>query len=330
MLARRSLAQPTCRSRHGRAAGHSLTKPQRPGLQSNTTSTNTRPTLPPPPALPDTADLNPAITTAGAVLLGLPASVALDELLDTLSPRVDCLANSTTAGGVKLFVARPPSGGAAPAGGKRPGVILIHQILGLQQRECDLATALAAEEGVVAVAPDTFKGQSTLWPFRAITLGFKYALRPGTSWGAESVHEAVQWLKAQPDVDPDRIVVAGFCYGGGSAVRYAAAYPGEAAGVCIFYGRPLLEASEVAKLGRTPVLGLYGTRDSQFPKDMLDKFQADLIAAEVPARLELFEGEGHAFVKDVGAVRQGGSAGRAWALFRDFVRSVAGAPAIAR
>lgn len=52
--------------------------------------------------------------------------------------------------------------------------------------------------------------------------------------------------------------------------------------------------------------------------------QANLTAAGVPHRLELFEGEGHAFVKDVGATRGQGAAARAWRLFRDFVRQVAG------
>ncbi|KAG2433537.1 hypothetical protein HYH02_012654 [Chlamydomonas schloesseri] len=338
-----------------------------------------------PAALPE---FGPAVAAA-ALVLGLPASVLIDEALDTASPRVNSIANEN-AKGVRMFVARPP----APAGGsgaptKRPAVILIHQILGLQRREADLAAALAAQEDVVAVAPDCFQGQSTLWPFRAITLGFRanlqqqqatrvllglfraclakgvllvavwdgprlclkargtaltallvnkfvetdswrrgragnsYALRDGASWGVESVHEAVRWLKAQPDVDPDRIIVAGFCYGGGAAVRYAAAYPGEAAAVTIFYGRPLLEASEVAKLGRTPVLGLYGTKDAQFPASMLEKFKADLTASGVPHRLEMFEGEGHAFIKEAKSVEQGGAAGRAWELFRAFIRDVA-------
>lgn len=274
--------------------------------------------------------------------LGLPATVIIDEALDTASPRVNDITNATTTGGVRLFVARPKDGGKLDAGGeaqapsaagtagavqqgvRRPGVVLIHQILGLQRREVELALELAEQEGVVAVAPDTFKGQSTLWPFRAIALGFKYALREGASWGVDSVHEAVTWLKSQPDVDPDRIIVAGWCYGGGAAVRYAAAHPGQAAGVAIFYGRPLLTAAEVARLGRTPVLGMYGTRDSQFPPDMLRGFEANLTAAGVPHRLELFEGEGHAFVKDVGATRGQGAAARAWRLFRDFVRQVAG------
>lgn len=146
------------------------------------------------------------------------------------------------------------------------------------------------------------------------------------------------------------------------------------------------QASEVAKLGRTPVLGLYGTRDTQFPAAMLDKFQvgtlpccamrlcprampdlpehteyfatslpdsmklairvdrrrstflprcsisacchtsalqADLNAAGVPNRLERFEGEGHAFIKEAKSVEVGGAAGRAWSLFCAFVQDVA-------
>ncbi|PNH03836.1 hypothetical protein TSOC_010068 [Tetrabaena socialis] len=56
----------------------------------------------------------------------------------------------------------------------------------------------------------------------------------------------------------------------------------------------------------------------------LRKAMADLTAAGVPHRLERFEGEGHAFLRDAAAVRQGGAAGRAWGLFREFVREVAG------
>lgn len=33
--------------------------------------------------------------------------------------------------------------------------------------------------------------------------------------------------------------MAGFCYGGGSALRYAAKHPGSAKAVGVFYGRPL-------------------------------------------------------------------------------------------
>lgn len=45
-------------------------------------------------------------------------------------------------------------------------------------------------------------------------------------------------LQAQPAVDASKVVVSGFCYGGGAAVRYAASHPGSVAGVVIFYGEP--------------------------------------------------------------------------------------------
>ncbi len=114
-------------------------------------------------------------TAVGAVALGLPATVIIDEALDTARPRVNDITNATTYGGVRLFVARPKDGGQHGAGGeaqaapgtgdagdvrqavRRPGVVLIHQILGLQRREVELAVEVAQQEGVVAVAPDTFK-----------------------------------------------------------------------------------------------------------------------------------------------------------------------------
>ena len=45
----------------------------------------------------------------------------------------------------------------------------------------------------MAVAPDTFQGQSTLWPFRAIFLGYQYAFRQGATWGVPDLHAVVQW-----------------------------------------------------------------------------------------------------------------------------------------
>lgn len=87
---------------------------------------------------------------ATALVLGLPASVLLDELLDTASPRVNTLTN-VDANGVRIFVARPNSSGDDGSDAARtniasqphtttrpvrlPAVILIHQILGLQRRE---------------------------------------------------------------------------------------------------------------------------------------------------------------------------------------------------
>ncbi|GLI69775.1 hypothetical protein VaNZ11_014462, partial [Volvox africanus] len=168
-----------------------------------------------PKALP--LDDPPGKVVAAALFLGLPASVLLDEVLDTVAPRVNAVTNEES-NGVRFFVARPGTGTSTEAWSasttelgtfpkRRMAVILIHQILGLQKREADLAQALADEEGVVALAPDTFCGQSTSWPFRAIMLGFKYALREGASWSrctrlsdgsrpSRTLTQIASWLRA--------------------------------------------------------------------------------------------------------------------------------------
>ncbi len=53
-------------------------------------------------------------------------------------------------------------------------------------------------------------------------------------------------LQQQPGVDAARIAVVGFCYGGGAAIRYAAAHPEAVAAVGVFYGRPLEEVGGVS------------------------------------------------------------------------------------
>jgi hypothetical protein len=82
-------------------------------------------------------------------------------------------------------------------------------------------------------------------------------------------------LKQQPGVDPARVCVAGFCFGGASALRYAASHPGEAAAVAVFYGRPLEGGGSglYAPLAGVPVYAVYGSRDNQFPPEAVDGFE---------------------------------------------------------
>ncbi|KIY99957.1 carboxymethylenebutenolidase [Monoraphidium neglectum] len=183
----------------------------------------------------------------------------------------------------------------------------------------DLAT-----RGYVAVAPDTFGGRCTTWIPRALALAYPHALKPGATWGVEAVHSAVEWVKQQPGVDPSRVAVAGFCYGGGSALRYAAAYPGSAAAVGVFYGRPLQEGTAAAyaalAAGGIPVFGAFGGRDQQFPPAVVDAFESELASAGVAFDIRRYPNQGHAFIGDVAATRDAGSdAADAWGAFVEFL-----------
>ena len=85
--------------------------------------------------------------------------------------------------------------------------------------------------------------------------------------------------------------------------------------VVVFYGRPL----EAVRGLRGPVLGIFGTKDSQFPAAQVDAFEALLGERRIDAYILRFEGEGHAFVTDLAATRAPGAAQDAWAAFTKFL-----------
>lgn len=267
-------------------------------------------------------------TTALTLAAALPASILVDDVLDRAIDRIGRVTNAQTENGTRMYVAQPASSERATPKG-RPAVVLIHQIFGLQQREVGLCDDLAAN-GYVSIAPDTFGGQCSTWIPRALAIAYPRALKPGATWGVETVKDAVEWLKQQPGVDPERIAVAGFCYGGGSALRYAAGHPGGAAAVGVFYGRPLTQAVGGAEgvepgplyqpLAGVPVFGVFGGRDTQFPQPVVDAFEAGMLAAGVPNEVRRYPSQGHAFISDVVDTKQAGSdAADAWAAFLAFL-----------
>ena len=107
-----------------------------------------------------------ALRLAAAVLGGIPASVALDEVADREGQRVRALTNAQTAEGVRLYVAHPAS---VHAGEPAPVVILIHQARRVRQRniaaQCSAARGRAARLRLREPARRPFAESPTV-PFR--------------------------------------------------------------------------------------------------------------------------------------------------------------------
>ena len=139
-------------------------------------------------------------------------------------------------------------------GARRPGVIVIHEIFGLND-DIRRITARVADLGYVALAPDLFDTGSVrvLCVLRALL-----ALRRREGPAFADLEAARAWLARRPEVDAARAGVVGFCLGGGFALLYAVRAPLAAAGV--FYGEVPRSADELR--GVCPVLaGLRAPHD---------------------------------------------------------------------
>jgi carboxymethylenebutenolidase len=243
----------------------------------------------------------------------LVGSVAVDALVG--GGRVAALTNTAipNAAGqpIAAYVARPPGEGPFPA------VIMLHEFWGLKEDILGKADALA-EQGYVVVAPDMYRGQTTDWLLRAIYL----ALTVPEAQALNDLDPVFDWLQAEPDVDPDRIVVMGFCYGGGKALQYSLRNP-ELAATGVFYGS--LE-SDPAALGQLPgpVLGIFGAEDRAPSPEQVAAFETGLQAAGVDHEVTIYDGVGHAFVTDMQAIRRGGAQGEAWKQFVAWLERVVG------
>jgi carboxymethylenebutenolidase len=248
-----------------------------------------------------------------ALLLLLTGSIAVDALLGR--DRVEQLTNTTITGPdgqeIRAYVARPD------APGDHPGVVMIHEFFGLRPDIVEKAEALA-EEGYVVVAPDTYRGQSTGWVPRAIFLRVTLPMERVVG----DLDAAFDWLAGQSDVDPDRVAVMGFCYGGDAALQYSLAHPKPAA-TGIFYGSLVTDPAQLQRLPG-PVLGIFGEEDASIPLSEVNAFQVALDAARIPNQITVYPGVGHAFVGGMEEINAGGAAGAAWAEFLAWLEGTIG------
>ncbi len=248
-----------------------------------------------------------------AFVVFLAGSVIVDALIG--GSRVEQLTNTEIAGPdgqmIRAYVARPD------APGTYPGVVMIHEFFGLRQDIVEKAEALA-DEGYVVVAPDTYRGKTTGWIPRAIFLRITTRMEQVVG----DLDATFDWLAGQSDVDPERIAVMGFCYGGDAALQYSLAHAKPAA-TGIFYGSLVTDPAQLSRLPG-PVLGIFGAEDASIPLGEVEAFQIGLNAAGIPNQITVYPGVGHAFVGGIDEIRAGGAPGEAWAEFLAWLQTTIG------
>jgi carboxymethylenebutenolidase len=177
---------------------------------------------------------------------------------------------------------------AAPADGQmHPGVIVIHEIFGLND-DIRRITGRVADLGYAALAPDLYNKGGMRLVCIARTM---MTLSRGEGDAFKDIDAARKYLQQQPTVDASRIGVIGFCMGGGFALMYAARTPlGVAA---TFYG-DVPKFSDALR-GVCPVLGGFGGQDRIFAEQgrRLEKLLTEL---GIDHDVKVYEDAGHSFM----------------------------------
>ena len=177
---------------------------------------------------------------------------------------------------------------AAPSDSqKHPGVIVIHEIFGLND-DIRRITGMVADLGYAALAPDLYDRDGMRLICIARTL---MTLNRGEGDAFKDLDAARKFLQQQPSVDAARIGVIGFCMGGGFALMYAArAQLGVAA---TFYGDVPKNTDPLR--GICPVLGGYGGQDRLFAAQGR-RLETLLTELGIDHDVKVYEEAGHSFM----------------------------------
>jgi carboxymethylenebutenolidase len=179
---------------------------------------------------------------------------------------------------------------------KATTVVLIHEIFGLTDWACEMADELAAE-GYIVIAPDLLSGSATNGG------GTEELIQSGGNVG-----KAIQALPpAQITADLDaavdyvtnipaangKVVVAGFCWGGGQSFR-SATNNRDVKAAFVFYGTPPSEG-DMAKINCS-VYGFYGGNDARVTATV-PKATDQMKAAGKTYEPVIYDGAGHGFMR---------------------------------
>jgi len=209
--------------------------------------------------------------------------------------------------------------------GKRPGVVIVHQWLGLTDYE-KMRARMLAEMGYVAFCADIYgKGVRPKDTKEAGAQAGKY--KGDRTLLRARVNAAFDELKKNQFVDPKHIAAIGYCFGGTTVLELARS-GSDLNGVVSFHGG--LDSPTPADGGniKCKVLVLAGADDPfQKPAD-LDAFEKEMRDNKVDWQIVFYGGAVHAFTQpDPGFVNAGAKYNekadkRSWEAMKSFFAEI--------
>jgi carboxymethylenebutenolidase len=224
------------------------------------------------------------------VLLAFAGSVAAQEYKDfgkdrlNNSPRhsewVDIRSGDHT---IKAFVVYPERKDKAPV------MVVTQEIFGLTDWLRSMCDELA-ENGVIAIAPDFLNGQKFEDPDGAVK-----AVSALSNEQIKTVLDATSnYALTKIPAANGKLLICGFCRGGGWAFDYASSNP-KLTAVYSFYGTALDDPAKIAKIP-CPIYGFYGENDSRV-NATIPKAEELMKAAGKKYEPVIYQGAGHGFMR---------------------------------
>jgi len=209
----------------------------------------------------------------------------------------------------------------------RPGVLIIHDWLGLQEYP-KIRAQMLARLGYVAFAADIYGAGVRPGPADGAKVSGAFYADPGLVRARSTA--GLDQLRAHPLVDPSRIAVIGYCFGGFVALELARS-GADLAGVVPFHGVLSSPAAADAANIRAKILVLAGGSDPVVPDEQIVEFFTAMRAApQVDWQLVSYSGAQHAFTlpeansPEHGAAYHPVAERRSWAAMRAFFDEIFG------
>jgi dienelactone hydrolase len=178
--------------------------------------------------------------------------------------------------------------------GQRPAVLVAHARSGMSPQTLKL-TEIWAKLGYVSFAADIFgygqgvlpKNVEEMMAQTEIYSKDRELMKARTQAGYDA-------LLKSPMIDPAKVALVGYCFGGAVGVEFGSTGVPLVANVSI-HGSFRDHAPGWAKNAKGMFLILHGAEDEGYPLSVVEKVIQELRTAKVPFQLEVYSGTGHGF-----------------------------------
>ncbi len=198
--------------------------------------------------------------------------------------------------------------------GKYPALILIHEWWGLNDNIKKLAQDFG-NEGYLVLAVDLYGKEATTNSGTAIQMAGEVTKDQDQAF--KNLGYAMEYLKWNSSVDPNRIASVGWCFGGGWAYQMAKNDLWVRASV-MYYGR--FNPEDDLKMMRAQILGHFGEKDTSIAIDSVNEFQAKLkTLSGSTSTVYIYPNVGHGFANEDNVTYDKAAADAAWQRTIDFL-----------